>query len=105
MINSSPKNLELQSIKNKFELDEYKKHMDKLFKNKEILEHITYIKQNRLKTSNDPFEPIINDIVNPSSPSPSPSPSNIESPSSSSFNDMNMRLQSDSNLNLKILGY
>jgi hypothetical protein len=108
MIKTSPKNLELQSIKNKFELDEYKKHMDKLFSNKEILEHIKYIKENRLKTSNDPFEPIINDIVNPS-----PSPSNTESPSQlsssssspSSFNDMNMRLQSDSKLNLKILGY
>jgi hypothetical protein len=109
MINSSPKNLELNSIKNKLELEAYKKQMDKLFLNKEILEPIKYIKQNRLKTSNDPFEPIINDIVNPSpSPSNTPLASELTSSSSSqsqSFNDKNMLLQTNPDLKLQILGY
>jgi hypothetical protein len=110
IIASSPINLKLNSIKNKLELEAYKKQMDKLFLNKEILEPIKYIKQNRLKTSNDPFEPIINDIVNPS-PSSSNTPSATELASSTfsspsqSFNDNNMLLQTNPDLKLQILGY
>ena len=112
IIASSPRNLELNSFKNKLELEAYKKHMDKLFLNKEILEPIKYIKQNRLKTSNDPFEPIINDIVNPTpSPSNTPLASELASSTSSSssqsqsFNDKNMLLQTNPDLKLQILGY
>lgn len=109
LINESPQDLQLKSLQNKFEFDSYKKQFDKLLANDEILKPIKYIQQNRLKTSNDPFEPVLNDIVNPMpSPTPSLTPDNTLQTTNnpdSQFNDTNMLLQINPEFKLKVLGY
>ena len=111
LINESPGDLKLRSLKNELEFDSYKKQFDKLLTNNEILEPIKYIQKNRFKTSNDPFEPVLNNIVNPT-PSSSPtissslsSKDNTEETTDKQFDDKNMLLQINPELKLKILGY
>jgi hypothetical protein len=71
--NDSPKNIEVSKIFNKLHLNAYKKNLDTLYSDNEIIDTVKYIKTNRFKTSNDPYESTINNIVNPS---PTPTPDN-----------------------------
>jgi hypothetical protein len=72
---NSPKNIEVNKIFNKFNLNAYRKNLDNIYADKEIMDTVKYLKENRLKTSNDPYESTINNIVNPS-----PTPVNTEIP-------------------------
>lgn len=74
LFSKSPEKLEINKMINKFDLDKYKKNLNTLVADQKIVDSVKYIKANKLKTSNDPYEPVMNNIINPlSSPSPSPS--------------------------------
>jgi hypothetical protein len=73
LFNKSPRNLEINKMVNKFDLEKYKKNLNKLMADQKITDTIKYIKDNKLKTSNDPYEPVINNILNPVTQTPSPS--------------------------------
>jgi hypothetical protein len=100
-VGSSSKNLDLIKMYNRIELDAHNKHMDKLFSDKEILDSVKYIKENRLKTSNDEFESVLDNVINPDSISSSLS--NTITPSSNIFDDSDMKLKKLNNIS--ILGY
>lgn len=78
LFNKSPKNLEINKMVNKFDLQKYKKNLNTLMADQKIIDSVKYIKDNKLKTSNDPYEPVINNILNPV-PSPSEIPITEES--------------------------
>jgi hypothetical protein len=104
-IKNSTKNTELIKIYNNIELNAYKKQMGKLFSDNEILDTVKYIKKNRLKTSNDEFETMLDDKINPSLTSVSTSLNTKPQEKSTNFNfddsDMNIKKLN----NISILGY
>jgi hypothetical protein len=104
-IKNSTKNTDLIKIYNNIELNAYKKQMSKLFSDKEILDTVKYIKENRLKTSNDEFETLLDAKINPSLTSISTSLNNNPQEQSTNFNfddsDMNIKKMN----NISILGY
>jgi hypothetical protein len=65
LFNKSNQNLEINKIVNKLDLEKYKKNLNTLMANQNITDSVKYIKANKLKTSNDPYEPIIDNILNP----------------------------------------
>lgn len=65
LLNKSKKNLEINKMVNKLDLEKYKKNLNTLMANQNITDSVKYIKANKLKTSNDPYEPIIDNILNP----------------------------------------
>jgi hypothetical protein len=113
ILKNSSKNTELIRMYNNIELDSYKKQMNKLFSDKEVLDTVKYIKENRLKTSNDEFETMLDDKINPSLTSISTSLK--ETTQQTQQNQRNQRNQyfnfDDSDMNIKkinnisILGY
>ncbi len=78
LFNKSPRNLEINKMVNKFDLQKYQKNLNTLMADQNIKDSVKYIKDNKLKTSNDPYDPVINNILNPA-PSPSEIPITEES--------------------------
>ena len=76
-----------------------------MFSDKEILDTVKYIKENRLKTSNDEFETLLDDKINPSLTSISTSLNTKPQEQSTNFNfdDSNMNIKKLNNIS--ILGY
>ncbi len=65
LFSKSMKNLEINKIVNKIDLQKYKKNLNTLVADQNIIDSVKYIKDNKLKTSNDPYEPIMDNILNP----------------------------------------
>jgi hypothetical protein len=99
-IKKSTKNTELIKIYNDIEINAYKKQMNKLFSDKEVLDTVKYIKDNRLKTSNDEFETMLDDKINPSLTSISTS---LKETQDFNFDDYDMNIKNINNIS--ILGY
>jgi hypothetical protein len=109
-VTNSVKNIELIKTFNNIELNAYKKQMNKLFADKEVLDTVKYIKENRLKTSNDEFETMLDDKINPSLTSISTSVSlnqnqdtNSQTNQQFNFDDSDMNIKKINNM--AILGY
>jgi hypothetical protein len=78
LFNKSSQNLEINKMVNRFNLQKYQKNLNTLMADQKITDSVKYIKDNKLKTSNDPYELVISNVLNPV-PKPSEIPITEES--------------------------
>ena len=84
--------------------------MNKLFADKEMQDVVKYIKDKRLKTSNDEFEIMLNNRLNPSLTSissslttPSDNENQYQGQNTPAFDDADMKIEKTDSIS--ILGY